>query len=456
MSKFADTFIRTAQRILPAPFTIAILLTGFTFLLAYLCTTPPENTTRPYALQLLEYWEGSFFDFLSFAMQMAMVLVLGYVLALTKPAERMIQYLLRFCTSTASAAAIVSMLCILVAFFNWGLALILGAVFARKVGEHARQHNIPLNYPLIGAAGYIGLMVFHGGISGSAPLEVAKTNHRFVQEMGVLPFGETIFSTTNLICMLLLFLVVPLSLYLLGRRVRPTQDLPQPKAFEAPSNTQAEGAARLDYSPWLAPLVGGLMLFVAAYKVWAPIWYEGAAFDWSFSFINPNYLIFILFGLGLMLHGSFAAFVKAVETGIGSSTGIMIQFPLYAGIMGIMIDSGLVVLISDFFTAISTAETFPIFTFFSAGLVNIFVPSGGGQWLVQGPILIETAQKLDLPLAKCVLALCYGDQITNMLQPFWALPLLGITGLKARDILPYTLFLFLVGSVIFLCVLWFL
>ena len=128
----------------------------------------------------------------------------------------------------------------------------------------------------------------------------------------------------------------------------------------------------------------------------------------------------------------------------------MIQFPLYAGIMGILAGSGLIGIISDFFVKISTPETFPVYTFFSAGLVNFFVPSGGGQWAVQGGIVLEAAKALDVPFGKAVMALAYGDQITNMLQPFWALPLLGITGLKARQILPYTWYLMLIGSAIFI------
>jgi short-chain fatty acids transporter len=110
----------------------------------------------------------------------------------------------------------------------------------------------------------------------------------------------------------------------------------------------------------------------------------------------------------------------------------------------------MVVQISDFFVSIATARTLPLFTFFSAGLVNIFVPSGGGQWAIQGPIVVESALKLGVPLPKAIMALAYGDQITNMLQPFWALPLLGITKLKAREILPYTLMLMVIGSAVYL------
>lgn len=118
--------------------------------------------------------------------------------------------------------------------------------------------------------------------------------------------------------------------------------------------------------------------------------------------------------------------------------------------MGIMKYSGLINVLSDFFISISSENTFPIFTFLSAGLVNIFVPSGGGQWAVQGPIIVEAANYLNLSISKSVMALAYGDQITNMLQPFWALPLLGITKINAKDLLPYTLILLLIGSVIFI------
>ena len=158
-------------------------------------------------------------------------------------------------------------------------------------------------------------------------------------------------------------------------------------------------------------------------------------------------------GLGISLHASFNSFLKGINQAIGGASGILIQFPLYFGIMGLMNSSGLVGVFSDFFVNISNSTTFPIFTFFSAGIVNVFVPSGGGQWGVQGPIIIEAASQLNVPYWKSVMALAYGDQITNMLQPFWALPLLGITGLKAKEILPYSLLLMLAGIVIFIAAL---
>jgi short-chain fatty acids transporter len=165
--------------------------------------------------------------------------------------------------------------------------------------------------------------------------------------------------------------------------------------------------------------------------------------------MNINYINFVLFGLALFFHSTIKDFLAAVNKAIVGSSGILIQFPLYAGIMGIMKYSGLTVLFTDFFIQMSNAYIFPVYTFISAGIVNIFVPSGGGQWIVQGPIIVETAKQLNVPVEKAVMALAYGDQLTNMLQPFWALPLLGITGLKAKELFPYTLFLMFLGILIF-------
>jgi short-chain fatty acids transporter len=255
--------------------------------------------------------------------------------------------------------------------------------------------------------------------------------------------------------MLLLIIFLPLAMYWMGNQVE--SDILYLEAADKedsiPTNNAITGAEQLDYSPILSTALGFVMIFIGFYKVLLAPLLNGQGFDWSFSFINPNYIIFMLFGFAILLHGSFFKFNQAVSKGIGGSAGIMIQFPFYAGIMGIMIGSGLVNVFSNVFVELSTATTFPVFTFFSAGLVNIFVPSGGGQWLVQGPILIEASQQLHVPIEKSIMALCYGDQITNMLQPFWALPLLGITGLKAKEILPYTVFLLLIGVLIFCSIL---
>jgi len=431
--------ISVFKAILPAPFTIAVVLTLVTFVLAYFLS-PNQETP----LSLLNYWENGLWNspLLVFAVQMMLMLVLGHVLALTKTVSHWIDKATLFCSNTAQAAAWVTLLTLLVSFFNWGLGLVFGAIFARKVGEHATKNSIPLNYPLVGAAGYSGLMVWHGGISGSAPIKIAEKGHFLEEKMGVISQSETIFSNMNISISLVLLIVLPCLMYMLGKKSK-SKIIKLNSALIEDEKKEIQGAEHLDHSKILAYVFGGMIIMYCIYK--ALIFPQ----QLSLSFITPNFINLFLLGLGIMLHKNFNHFLKGVNQAIGGASGILIQFPLYFGIMGIMNSSGLVGVFSDFFVSISNSTTFPIFAFVSAGIVNVFVPSGGGQWGVQGPIIIEAASQLNVPYWKAVMALAYGDQITNMLQPFWALPLLGITGLKAKDILPYSLLLLLLGGSIF-------
>ena len=442
------------KKFLPSPFTIAILLTFITFILGVFCTKPESSSLSGYFSEVLSFWENGIWTngLLVFAYQMMLILVLGHVLVLSKPASRLILKVTKYCINTATSAAIVSCSTMLIAFFNWGLGLIFGALLARKVAEHAQLKNIPLNYPIIGAAGYVGLMVWHGGISGSAPIKINEAGHiknmmKSVSSEQVLyqipeliDYSETIFSWWNLIIFLCVLTGVTLTFYLLGKKSSETYiNLP---VYNLNAEEKAGSVAeKLDTSKWLAYVFGGVILIAFLYQYHKDI---------LTLKITPNLINFFMLGLGIILHGSFKKFTKAVGESISDVSGILIQFPLYFGIIGIMKGTGMVTLISDFFVSVSNATTLPIFTFFSAGLVNIFVPSGGGQWVVQGPIVVKSALQLGVPLPKAIMAMAYGDQVTNMLQPFWALPLLGITRLKAREILPYTLIAMIVGSAIYL------
>ena len=441
------------KRFLPSPFAIAILLTLVTMALALLFTQGLKDENH--FLAVLSFWESGIWNnaLLVFAYQMMLILVLGHILVLSKPMNFLIIKLTNLVSNTSNAVLLVSITTMLVSFFNWGLGLIFGAIMARKVAEASQLRNFDINYPLVGASGYVGLMIWHGGISGSAPLKVAESGHLASLMKGIgsinlesdlpdlIPFSETVFSGFNLLLFGILLILIPLFLYFLGRKatITPT-NLPIYKGPDS-AETKLTGVERLDHSQIFGIGFGILILIAFIYQYFGNI--QSLA-------ITPNLLNFFMLGLALILHRNVASFLSALEESIRGASGILIQFPLYFGIMGIMRDSGMVVQISDFFVSIATTQTLPIFTFFSAGLVNIFVPSGGGQWAIQGPIVVESALKLGVPLPKAIMALAYGDQITNMLQPFWALPLLGITKLKAKEILPYTLLMMLIGMVVFL------
>lgn len=441
------------KRYLPSPFAIAILLTVLTLVLALFFTKGPEEGNHFFSL--LSSWERGIWNegLLVFAYQMMLILVLGHILVLSAPMNRLILKLTGWVSNTQNAVVLVSFTTLMVSFFNWGLGLIFGAILARKVAEAAQTRGFAINYPLVGASGYVGLMIWHGGISGSAPAKVSESGHLagFMQGIGnetflsrlpnLIPYSETVFSTPNLLIFGVLLIIIPLFLKYLAKSA-PTTPTQLPLFQTASQRDESpKGADRIDHSKVVGIGFGMLVLIAFFYQYYHSL---------SQLIVTPNMLNFFMLGVALVLHGSFSSFLKGVEEAIKGASGILIQFPLYFGIMGIMKDSGMVLQIANFFVSIANETTLPLFTFLSAGIVNIFVPSGGGQWAIQGPIVVESALQLGVPLPKAIMAMAYGDQLTNMLQPFWALPLLGITQLKAKEILPYTLLLMLLGGLVFI------
>ncbi|NQX90773.1 MAG: short-chain fatty acid transporter [Flavobacteriales bacterium] len=385
---------------------------------------------------------------LTFAFQMMFMLVLGHILALSGPVKKFIQFLVAStCKNTAQAAFWVTLITMMMGLFNWGLGLVFGAVFARQVAESFSMSKKPLNFPLIAAAGYSGLMVWHGGLSGSAPIKVAEVGHfeKLVgQDLPAISISETIFSSMNISASLALLILCPLFFAWLGRRNQ--GELVQLKvSAQIADPTQPKGADLLDHWRFVGMAFGVIILIFSALLA---INHQGAAM----GYVNPNWINGVLLGLGLLFHQKIISFIKASEEAIKGSVGILIQFPLYFGIAAIMQSSGLIEMFASY-ALNSSATGFSLFTFLSSGIVNVFVPSGGGQWVIQGPIIVSASQQFGVPLEKGIMAMAYGDQLTNMLQPFWALPLLGITGLKVKDIIPYTLGLMLLGTAIFITVL---
>lgn len=458
--KFTERFEYMFRAILPSPFSIALLLSLIT-LLCGLAIKPDSDSWSEYSMHLLSSWEIELWnkDLLAFAVQMMLMLVLGHVLALSPIIARTLNNLTKLCNSNSRAVFFCTLFTIMMSLFNWGLGLIFGAIFARKIGEYSIKNKIKINYPLIAAAGYVGLMVWHGGISGSAPIKVAEEGHLInmakgilgSQELSAIPdklgFTETIFSSMNIFTMICLIVLVPISLGFISKYFPVAiPDIDLINKIPSEETNSILPAEKLDQSKIFSIVIGLLILIYNGIKV-STLPTENIG---SLSFINPNYINLNLLGLCLIFHAGVRNFLTGLESAISGVSGILIQFPLYFGIMGLMKASGLIEFISTAMINISNEITFPIFTFISSGIVNIFVPSGGGQWMVQGPIIIKAASSLGVPLSKAILALSYGDQITNMLQPFWALPLLGITKLKAGQILPYTLILFLIGCIIFI------
>lgn len=460
LERLGTTLSRLSLRWVPDPFVLALLLTLLSFLGAL------HYTGYDFARTLLSWVHGSgsgkgFWNLLAFGMQMCLILVTGHALASSPPVRRLLDALAARARTPASAIAIVSVTAMLLALVNWGLGLIAGALLARAVGERARTRGIAVHYPLLAAAGYSGLLVWHGGLSGSAPLKVTQAKDvseilgtGLAAQIGELSLAQTIFALPNLLANACLLVLVPLLLVRMtpkreaDRRPCPAPaPAPEPEPDVAPTRTVTKSvlspATRLDHSKSLALILA--LLGAATWVLW--VRRQGLAH------LDPNLINFAFLFVGLALHGSALAYANAIGDAARGCAGIILQFPFYAGIMGILTGSGLLKAIAAALAGAGPA-VLPAVSFYAAGLVNLFVPSGGGQWAVQGPVLMQAAVDSGIAPARLVMALVYGDQWTNMLQPFWALPLLAITGIKARDIIGYTAVLLLASQFVFLAALY--
>jgi short-chain fatty acids transporter len=447
---------RTIGRWVPDPFLIAIGLTAITAILAL--TVPgtfatsdvrADGSTPGRISRLLEAWwsDDGLWKFLKFGMQMALVLVTGYALAASPPIRRGIDAISNLPRSTSSGVVLVAAIAVGTGLVNWGLALVVGALLARGVGRSLERRGLPCHYPLLVAAGYTGLLVWHGGFSGSAPLQMttpanaaAVLPDSMVAEYAAngIPLSETILSPMNLFVSLGLLLVVPLAFLLLVPST--------PDAFQSPKRLDIDLDDDATASEPMNPVevVLGVSLGIALLAGFAV--YLGSSTG-GIGRLGLNQINAAMLGLGLILHGAPTRYLRAVEDAARGCAGIIVQFPLYAGVMAMMAASGLLGLFAEAAITVSTPATLPLFTTASAAIVNIFVPSGGGQWAVQGPIALVAGVDAGVPVGKMVMSVAYGDQLTNMLQPFWALPLLAITRVKARDIVGYTALVMLVAAV---------
>ncbi|MEX2217636.1 MAG: TIGR00366 family protein [Phycisphaerales bacterium] len=464
------------RRTMPDPFVIAVLLTVLTFLLALALGDFPLRTgpaVQPVwgdrVTALLAAWraDAGLWAFLAFSMQMCLILVTGHALAETRPVRRVIAALADRPRSTAQAAAMVSLVACLAGLVNWGLGLIVGALLARETGRSLARRGIPAHYPLICAAGYTAMMVWHGGLSGSAPLsmttlegarKVLPEQYAATLGAGGVPLSQTTFSLMNLVITGGLLILTPLVMALLAPR-QSSSDLPPAAAMYEDRPRPAPASERtipdrLDTTPFISGLLALGLLAGVAHTIWtsatraappdaSPV---AAVMLHGLPRIGLNEVNMLMLALGLLLHGSLRSYAAAVEGAMRGCAGILLQFPLYGGIMAMMVASGLVRLFAGWIGDIATPGTLPLCTYLSAAGLNLFIPSGGGQWGVQGPIALESAMTRGVPLGKMIMAVAYGDQLTNMLQPFWALPLLAITGVKAREIVGYTAVVMLIAG----------
>jgi len=429
ISKF---FTSIVNKYLPDPLVFAILLTILTFVLGV--TITPHSS-----LDMVNMWGNGFWNLLAFAMQMALVLVTGHALASSGPVKKALTMLASVAKTPAQGVMLVGFSSAVACAINWGFGLVVGAMFAREVARRIPKSD----YRLLIATAYMGFLTWHGGLSASIPLVAATKGNPMEKLCGLIPISSTIFSTYNIFITVALIVLVPFLAKMMMPKPEDVVEVDPALLQDAAAMVKVLGpdatlAERLEESRILAWVVGAFgIVYLAAY-------FAKNGFD-----LNVNTVNLIFLTVGILLHKTPMAYVRAITSAAQGTAGILIQFPFYAGIQIMMENSGLGGIITNWFINIASAHTFPILVFFSSAIINFAVPSGGGHWVVQGPFVIPAAQALGADLGKAAMAIAYGEEWMNMAQPFWALPALAIAGLGVRDIMGYCVTTLIFSALIF-------
>lgn len=437
LARLGSVFERFVRRFMPDPFVLVLLLTLVALALGY-----AKVGGAP--LDLVTAWTDGFgnAEILKFGLQIILIVVTGEAIAASPPAARLLAFLTGVPKTASQALLVVTAFALVTGWLHWGFGLVSSALLAREVGRSFRERGIPIHYALLGTGAYTSMLLWHAGLTASAPL-LMNTEKNFVSDvLGVqgpaakVPLTETIFAPYNLVACALIALVVPPILVAMhpksGAMGVEGAELPAPAeaAVRAAATTPAEWLDRTRVLPFLTGAIG--LTFLVKHL-------RDEGFDLNHNVVNCAFLM-----LGMTLHRSAVDYARAISTSVRGVAGIVLQFPFYGGILEVMKYTGLSTSIAHVFVEAASAKTLPLATFVASILTKSFVPSGAGEWAVEGPVMLQAAKELGVPYGKITMAVAYGNMLGNMYQPFWSLPLLGLMGLKARDIMGFCLVLFCV------------
>lgn len=425
LSSFMSRFV---QRWLPDPLVFVVLLTIIVFIWGLFVVEPQNNQSS--IMAIVNFWGDGFWSFLAFTTQMAMIVVTGFALASSEQVKRLLKFLASFAKTPKQGVALVCFFGGLASAINWGFGLVVGALFAKQVARNLKA----VDYGLLIACAYIGFMTWGGGLSGSMPLAASDASNIIVQKYldgTPIALTETIFTGYNLFVIAALLIFMPILVTFMVPKEPKVVDatlLAEEASYQKEIAKDAVPALKMEESRILALIAVALSATYLVYYFYNKGFLNG---------LNLNSVNLIFITVGLFLHKTPMAYMRAVKSAAGSTAGILIQFPFYAAIAGIMDHSGVGRIITEFFINIANQDNYAVWAFFSSAAINFAVPSGGGHWIIQGPFVIEAAKELGADFGKATMAIAYGEQWANMIQPFWALPALAIAGLGVRDIMGY-------------------
>ena len=427
-----DRLCRFTQRWIPDSWVVCMLLTVAAILLAMIGAGASLNES-------VLAWGNGMWALLELGMQFSIAMIAAHACVSSRPVYRFLDWLacLPDRNKPVQAIALIGAYALVTGYLNWALSVVASALFVPFVA----RRNPKADIRVVIAAAYLGICtIWHGGLSGSAPLILATPGNPLLAPASgepvidrVLPVTETLFIPFNLVFIAILGAVALATVMLLHPRQnvqtltsdqidRMMPTLPEEQAPESP-------AARMEAFPGWVILAAILIGYPLGYSIVT----RGFGASWTINAYNAVFLV-----AALLLQGRPANLVRAFANGARTASGVILQFPFYAGIFGVINNTGLGAWLGELFVTFATTDTYPLVVYFYSGFVNLFVPSGGSKWLIEAPYLLPAARELGVSATTTVLAYAYGDATTNFIQPFWAIPILTVTRLKFGDVLGYT------------------
>jgi len=429
-------FVYLLERVMPDPFVFALLLTFIGAILAFFFA--PKGTPSSIA----SAWYAGVFTIFAFAFQMVIMLVAGYALAVAPPVQRGLSRIAALASTPSAAVSLTIVVSMIASWINWGLGLVTAALLAREMAK-----RVHIDFGWLVAAAYTGFVISTEGLSGSIALSQATHGSalNIVEQVtghGI-PLSATVFTRFNLIPCLALLILLPIIFRFLGPAPRDTVTADPERLREEDRALAAKErgntlSAHLD-NAWV------LNFLIVALGVYALI----TTWRHTGFTLDLNSVIVILLLSGLLLHRRPSAYINAVRHAARISGPLVLQYPLYGGLMGVITTTGLAAVLSKVFIRASTAHSLPFFTYLTSMIITFFVPSGGGHWAVQGPFAIPAAQSLHASLPGTTMSVAMGESVANMLQPFFALPILAIAGIPMRRMMGFMVVTFVVSAIVF-------
>jgi len=429
------------ERWFPDAFALALAAAAIVFAAAV--------ATGSSIVQTAQWFGAGFWDLVAFTMQMSMIVVTGYAVATSPPVYRVIRRLAAVPPNGRTAVAYVGLFSMLASLVSWSFSLIFSGLLAREVAHRVRGAD----YRALGAAAYLGVgSVWALGLSSSAALIMAapaSLPDAIERISGVIPLSQTLGLWQSLIVAGLLIVVSMAICYYSAPADADARGMKDMGVDYQPATQQVRTRETpgewLEYSPLLTLVICSLGFLYLIREV---------AGNGPAVLLELNHYVFAFLIVGLLLHWRPRSFVQAIGASVAPVGGVLIQYPLYAGIVRMMTESGIATQMAHFFVAVSTTHTFPVMIGIYSAFLGLFIPSAGGKWLIEAPYMLEAAKTLHVHLGWVVQTYNATEALANLIHPFWMLPLVGILGLKARDIVGYSMLQFVVHVPLVLFLVW--